>query len=845
MGRSFLAKISSSMKKTASEWMDGNVNDIRQAVNALMAEDNDASSWQAAQSLLNSIEVPISVDVVLVGLNGPTQNERQEGEGQNKFISHGDAKQQVPPPFAHGRPSRYLKWRRVDATPLHRAMRVNRTKMAQSLHAFHSIALPVAPILPNRLPGSAARQDSQDAPNTNGEPGAGAGAVPLSGTVGGSGTDETSDRFVGLTHAAHDELGQVRYRLNFRVRHAPDELAASVRDVVAASVVDAGGVMVRGEDVTQLLRKHSDTAGLTHAVYVLHGGVMGVEMASVEDATRFKMTAAPHSHGGGDQVHVAMSKASGPQVADIRPGRLEASGQLYYLAGGERERQLQQQLMQAVEGGASAADASEDKARLDASLDAIDSKLVVTGVRSLPYWYVADAGNGLTPSGKRRQKASKSGKWFVEHEGGCPVASWADHVGVSLSEDDEQGTEGGTRNRLADGLKGLASIKAKIARKMQGLARRTLGFGNGGVYSGKNPGKGSYVGFRQQRLMWIDVGAGPASLGVQSAVGSAGTWAESSLPRLDLGAWGLVGESTNEDLKPHEEVHSVGPGLMVPRGVDPMAAAGAMSAFQGQLAAHVARSAMQLLIPPALPHWRERMLSETTRTMLRRGLVPIKAAQVAPAAGSAGKDADPQLKFLREALLPFRSAARPLIIRVLVMVDDDQSSARNGAGRGGRGGDGNGVGSMHAQLAAMSPGEKLTTGGQGAGRARSARHQLQRLRDMKRRGQGAAGEGGGGGGLQWRDADVATLLDDWEGMRRSGSMGRQEVADLVAARIGARLRAGLGPLAVDTDSLVMAPGNGATPAQSAREDMMKEVEKQAKRSKKGLGVGYGDSIRAS
>jgi len=28
---------------------------------------------------------------------------------------------------------------------------------------------------------------------------------------------------------------------------------------------------------------------------------------------------------------------------------------------------------------------------------------------------------------------------------------------------------------------------------------------------------------------------------------------------------------------------------------------------------------MQLLVPPALPHWRERMLSETTRTMLKRG----------------------------------------------------------------------------------------------------------------------------------------------------------------------------------------------------------------------------------
>jgi len=74
-------------------------------------------------------------------------------------------------------------------------------------------------------------------------------------------------------------------------------------------------------------------------MYILHGGVLGVELATVEDAVRFKMTAGA-SGIGGSQPHEALSRASGPQVADIRPGRLEPSGQLYYLAGGDRERAL-------------------------------------------------------------------------------------------------------------------------------------------------------------------------------------------------------------------------------------------------------------------------------------------------------------------------------------------------------------------------------------------------------------------------------------------------------------------------------------------------------------------------
>jgi len=81
--------------------------------------------------------------------------------------------------------------------------------------------------------------------------------------------------------------------------------------------------------------------------------------------------------------------------------------------------------------------------------------------------------------------------------------------------------------------------------------------------------------------MWIDVGAGPASIGAMTGDGSAGTWAESSVPRLDLGAWGLVGATTDEKVLAEDEVHSVGPGMMVPRGTDPLAASSAIAGFQG------------------------------------------------------------------------------------------------------------------------------------------------------------------------------------------------------------------------------------------------------------------------
>jgi len=111
-------------------------------------------------------------------------------------------------------------------------------------------------------------------------------------------------------------------------------------------------------------------------------------------------------------------------------------------------------------------------------MDETDSKLVVTGVRSLPYWYVADAGNGMTASGKGSSKPSKAGKWYVQHEDGCPVASWADHVGLSVGEDIDGAMSPEKRPKGRNGMAGLAQIKASITAKMQGLARRTLGFGS-------------------------------------------------------------------------------------------------------------------------------------------------------------------------------------------------------------------------------------------------------------------------------------------------------------------------------------------------------------------------------
>lgn len=126
---------------------------------------------------------------------------------------------------------------------------------------------------------------------------------------------------------------------------------------------------------------------------------------------------------------------------------------------------------------------------------------------------------------------------------------------------------------------------------------------------------------------------------------------------------------------------------------------------------------MQLLVPPALPHWRERILSETTRIMLRRDTKPkddalAQAAQPGP--GSPGSNGlDTQLQFLNDALLPFRSAARPLLLRVLVLVDDGGTSEADATSD-----------SIHAQLAAASPGSRVNIDGQTARRAQSARKQL-------------------------------------------------------------------------------------------------------------------------
>lgn len=80
-------------------------------------------------------------------------------------------------------------------------MSLNRTKMAQSLHAFHSIALPVAPILPSRLPGLASRPDGQGLPDIGGS----SSSAPPGSTAGVE--SEAGDRSVGVTHAAHDEMG--------------------------------------------------------------------------------------------------------------------------------------------------------------------------------------------------------------------------------------------------------------------------------------------------------------------------------------------------------------------------------------------------------------------------------------------------------------------------------------------------------------------------------------------------------------------------------------------------------------------------------------------------------------
>lgn len=68
------------------------------------------------------------------------------------------------------------------------------------------------------------------------------------------------------------------------------------------------------------------------------------------------------------------------------------------------------------------------------------------------------------------------------------------------------------------------------------------------------------------------------------------------------------------------------------------------------------------------------------------------------------------------------------------------------------------------------------------------------------------------------------------------------MAEQLAARLGARLRAGLGPLAVSTDDIVLAPTDGSMPARSSREDLMVAVKKEVK---KGVSSMYLDGIRNS
>jgi len=216
----------------------------------------------------------------------------------------------------------------------------------------------------------------------------------------------------------------------------------------------------------------------------------------------------------------------------------------------------------------------EDLRRVGSTMDASDEKMVVTGVRAMPYWYVADAGDGLS------ETSAAPMRQFISHGGGCPVSSWADHVGLTRQEDSARLKE--SKSNSQDAMAPLTRAKNLLTNRFRNAAQSMLGFGSGGIFSVRSGRQGAYVGFRSQRLMWIDVAAGPQSLGVAQGRSSSTSnpWSSSTVPRLDLGSWGLMGRA-NTRFRSAQTIHPVGPGIMVPRGVDRGAALAASAAFQG------------------------------------------------------------------------------------------------------------------------------------------------------------------------------------------------------------------------------------------------------------------------